>query len=111
VLCALAAYAAIAVMVVLGVAPFNAVPGMVTLLALPFVLGVLIGRPWVAFAIFWVILATTLLPDRTVVESTANSTTYTVHASSLGPMSFFALVAAIAAYMGTTLRVRREPAA
>jgi hypothetical protein len=113
VLGSLAAYAALVFVTDLGLMPdvLGGGPALVTLLAFPVMLGILVGRPWVAVAVFAIVLATALLPDRTVVENTANSTTYTIYSNTLVPNVLFALVAAVAAYMGTTLRIRREPVA
>jgi hypothetical protein len=105
----LAGYALLAVVAALGFGPGVLGGGfsMLVLLVVPFVAGALSGRPWVAFAIFCIVLATALLPDRTVVETHGNSTTFTTNETSWVVTFPFALAAGICAYMGASMRPRR----
>jgi hypothetical protein len=58
------------------------------------------------------VIATTLLPDRTVVHTSANTIASTTYATSFGPVLMFALVAGTAAYAGLlTRRHQRGPIA
>lgn len=79
---------------------------MIVLFALPFALGAAVGRLWIVTAVFGVVVATALLPDRTVVETTANSTTFATNSTDLAPTMFFALIAAMVAYMGASIGYR-----
>jgi hypothetical protein len=112
---AFASYAAFVFAAVIGLLPD--LPGVVTVVMLlgvmPFLIGALVGRAWAALAVFVLVAGTALLPDRTVVETTANSATYTIYDTSLAPTLMFAMVSSVAALAGVAagepLRVARNP--
>jgi hypothetical protein len=112
----LAAFAALTTLSALGyvdaVAPH--VSGAITLtlllLLVPFALGAAVGRGWIVLFMFLTVLATALLPDRTVVHASANAVSYTTYDTSLVPTLPFALVAATAAYAGVIARRPVGPA-
>jgi hypothetical protein len=112
---AFAAYAAFVSATILGFLP--ALPGVAAVLLLlaviPFLIGALTGRAWAVPAVFMLVAATALLPDRTVVETVANSTTYTTYDTSLAPTLMFAMVSSVAALAGVAaaqpLRVGTNP--
>jgi hypothetical protein len=74
------------------------------LLLLPCALGATAGRPWIVAFVFGAVVATALLPDRTVVHASANAIVSTTYDTSFGPVLMFALVAATAAYAGVLTR-------
>jgi hypothetical protein len=74
------------------------------LLLLPFALGAAVGSRWIAAFVFGAVVATALLPDRTVVHTSAHAIVSTTYDTSFGPVLMFALVATTAAYGGSLAR-------
>jgi hypothetical protein len=74
------------------------------LLLLPFGLGAMVGRRWIVLFVFVTVLATVLLPDRTVVHLSRDGINATRYDTPLPAMLLFALVAATAAWAGLLTR-------
>jgi hypothetical protein len=75
------------------------------LLLLPFALGAAVGSGWIIAFVFSAVVATALLPDRTVIHTSANAIASTTYDTSFGPvLIMFALVATVAAYAGLATR-------
>jgi hypothetical protein len=64
----------------------------------------MVGRGWIGAFVFTAVVATALLPERTVVHSSAHNIVSTTYDTSLAPMVMFSLVAATCAYAGVLIR-------
>ena len=77
------------------------------LLLLPFALGAAVGRRWIVAFVFSAVIATALLPDRTVVHTSARASVSTTYDTSFGPLLIMlAIAAATGAYAGLLARRR-----
>jgi hypothetical protein len=88
----------------------SAIPLTLLLLLLPLALGAAVGRGWIVLFVFVTVLATALLPDRTVVHVTKQAISSTTYDTSLILTVPFALVATTSALAGLLARRPDTPA-
>jgi hypothetical protein len=113
VLAALTAYAVLSVAVALGWTPsvLGSGPAILDILVVPFALGAFSPHPWLPVAVFAIVLGTALLPDRTVVETSRGWITSTTYATAFAPTFGLAVVSGLCAYVGASMRLRRNAVA